>query len=158
MLILGVGLLVGGFILIVLSAVFATSSVLPPWSPSIGLAFLALVAFWFGAVVTIIGIPVTVYGIIAEPKPSAAPKVKAERRKIVHVAEETGEDNLGFITSIVTGIVFIVVGIMSKLLTINADSKVTITIGTLALIVFVVIGMLIISFGVVDYIAAKKRK
>jgi MFS family permease len=155
LLILGIGLIVSGFILISLGYATLVGSVL---SPSVGLAFLAFASFWIGLVFTIIGIPVTIYGIIAEPKsPTVAPKIKAGKQKIV-VVEEPSEDNFGFMTSIIAGIVLVVIGIMAKMLTVDSDSRMTTAIGNSTLIAFVVMGILIIGFGVADHFIDKKRE
>ena len=68
-LIWGIELFVGGLLLISLGITHAVGSVWPPGAPSIGTAFLAFVAFWIGLIITIIGILLIVYGIIAEPNP-----------------------------------------------------------------------------------------
>jgi hypothetical protein len=161
--ILGIGLLIGGFILISLGVVFAAVSVWPPWSPSLGVAVAALVALWIGTVVTIIGIPVTIYGIVAEPKPlPKAPKIKAEKQKIAEVEERDYTSRL--MTDLKFGVVAIVAGFLIRLLFVNViakdstDAGTIISVGDLALILFVIIGIVGIGFGIVEYAIAKKRK
>lgn len=69
LLVLGIALSVGGILLIILGIINAVGSVWSPSAPSIRPAFLAFVAFWIGLIVTVIGILVTAYGLIAEQKP-----------------------------------------------------------------------------------------
>ena len=158
---LGVGLLAGGLLLIVLS-VSAAASIWPPWSPSPGLALAALAAFWIGATATIIGIPVTIYGIIAEPKPPAeAPRITG-RQKIVEVEEIDYTSRL--MTDLKFGIFFIVAGFLLRLLLVNViakestDSGTIISVGDWFLILFVIIGIVGICFGIVEYAIAKFKR
>ena len=76
-LIWGIELFVGGLLLISLGITHAVGSVWSPGAPSIRPAFLAFVAFWIGLIITIIGILLIVYGIIAEPNPWGSSLKKA---------------------------------------------------------------------------------
>ena len=150
---IGVALLAIGFIFVlsILTAIIVTE---------ITSIWLVYPLSWIGGILMIIGIPVVVYGIIAGPPPSAkAPKIRAREQKIADA------DPIHMLmTDLKFGIFFIVAGFLIRLLLVHvvakeyADAETIVSVGDWLLILFVIIGILIISFGVVEYAIARKKR
>jgi len=160
---IGIGLLGAAFIWVILLLASFDIAEISTWYliPLAGIGF---------ATLTIIGIPVLIYGIITKPKqptevpgiigkpmpPTEVPEIEAREQKIIDPPSR-------LISELKFGILFIVVGFLMRLFLVNvvakeyADTETTILASDWVLILFVVIGILIICFGIVEFAIAKKK-
>lgn len=160
---IGIGLLSAAFIWVISLLAGFDIAEISTWYliPLAGIGF---------AILTIIGIPVLIYGIIAEPKqPTEVPRIIAEPMPPTEVPEikarvqKTIYPTFRLMSKLKFGALFIVVGFLMRLFLVNvvakeiADAETIITGGDWLLVLFAVIGILIIGFGIAEFAIAKKK-
>lgn len=152
---IGIGLLIAAFIWVILITVIgAITKVTSLYS----LALIAVAGIGF-AILVVISIPVIIYGIIAGPEPpTEAPEIELWEQEI------TGAEPASrLMTELKFGTLFIVIGFLMRLLLVDvvpkeyADAEAIKSASEWVLILFVVIGVLIIGFGIVEYAIARKK-
>jgi len=160
---IGIGLLSAAFIWVILLLAGFDIAEISTWYliPLAGIGF---------AILTIIGIPVLIYGIIAKPKqPTEVPRIIAEPMPPTEVPEikarvqKTIYPTFRLMSKLKFGALFIVVGFLMRLFLVNvvakeiADAETIITGGDWLLVLFAVIGILIIGLGIAEFAIAKKK-
>lgn len=152
---IGVGLLSAAFIWVILiTAIGAVTEVTLLY----GLALIAVAGIGF-AILLMISIPVIIYGIISGPgAPTEPSEIEVMGQEITRA-----EPASRLLTELKFGTLFIVIGFLMRLLLVDvlakeyADPEAIISASNWALILFVVIGVIIIGFGVVEYAIARRK-
>lgn len=152
---IGIGLLSAAFIWVILiTAIGAIANVTLLYD----LALIVVAAIGF-AILFIISIPVIIYGIIAGPEPpTEAPEIELWEQEIPRA-----EPASRLMTELKFGTLFIVIGFLMRLLLVDVVAKEyalaeNITLASdWVLILFVVIGILLIGVGIVEYAVARKK-
>lgn len=118
----------------------------------------------YGILLIAIGAAVLILGIwlwtssAHKPKPPTKPPVKAKKQKIVRP-----ERLSTLMTDLKFGVFFIVAGFLIRLLLVNViaeeytDVEKIISVGDWLLILFVIIGILIVGYGIVEYSITGKQ-
>ncbi len=152
---IGIGLLSAAFIWVILITVIGTVTgvtLLP------GLALIAVAGIGF-AILLIISIPVIIYGIISGPGAQTEPSEINFGEQEITRAEPASR----LLTELKFGTLFIVIGFLMRLLLVDvlskeyADTEAITSAGDWAFILFVVIGVIIIGFGIVEYAIARRK-
>lgn len=152
---IGIGLLSAAFIWVILiTAIGAVMEVTLLY----GLALIAVAGIGF-AILLMISIPVIIYGIIS------GPGAQTEPSEIEVMGQEItgGEPASRLMTELKFGTLFIVIGFLMRLLLRDVLSKeydnpdAIISASEWVLILFVVIGIIIIGFGIVEYAIARRK-
>ena len=152
---IGIGLLIAAFIWVILvTAIGAAAGVTLLY----GLALMAVAGIGF-AILLIISIPVIIYGIIARPgPPTEPPEIELGEQEVTGA-----EPSSRLMTELKFGTLFIVVGFLMRLLLVDVianeyiDTEAIISVIDWVLILFVVIGIFIIGFGIGEYAIARKK-
>ena len=152
---IGIGLLIAAFIWVILITVIGAIAEV---TLLYDLALIVVAAIGF-AILFIISIPVIIYGIIAGPEPpTEAPEIELWEQEIPRT-----EPASRLMTELKFGTLFIVIGFLMRLLLVDvvakeyADAETIISAGGWVLLLFVVVGVLLIGFGIAEYAIAKKK-
>ena len=152
---IGVGLLSAAFIWVIfITAIGAVTEVTLLY----GLALIVVAGIGF-AILLMISIPVIIYGIISGPGAQTEPSEIEVMGQEITGAEPASR----LMTELKFGTLFIVIGFLMRLLLVDVLSKeydnpeAIISTSEWVLILFVVIGVIIIGFGVVEYAIARRK-